>query len=869
MKKIQPPRFGRWLLRRIFDDRFYDEISGDLEEIFNDRIETKGWFIASVHYFKDVMLSTRNIGLKKGGRRDNAGIMRNVMVIAFRALKKRAWYSSLNVVGLTLSICAAFLMSLYVVDQASYDSHFTNAERVYRVNLEADMNGKRDVYCNVPQPTAAALRSTYPQIEEVARVALTDHIGTLEYKEKKIRSANLVIADSSVLRIFHRQFLEGDESSALSEPASIVLSESMAKELFGRRDVLGERVHFIEFEKDLEITGVIADDTRHSHFPMEAIVSWHTYPQYDSDQWYGAHAYTYILLKTDTDIATLTAQMPAFFNRYIKKTFDEFNGKGKIFFQPLTDIYLSDELVWEPNPHGSRANVVALGFVALFLVAFAMVNYVNLATARAAERALEVGIRKLLGSSPWFLRGQFVGESIILSTTAGVLSLLLSYGMLPVFNRLSGLDLAKSQLFTLRVAGSVLLLSFVVGLVAGIIPAAYLSSMKTLQGLKGKFSGRGEILRRTLVITQYFIAAILVAGVLVVYEQISFIKNKEIGFNKENLVNVVVSRDSIVNNHIDVYAKAIENFPEVISTSLAYVQVHRETDSFSPTLQNPDGTKFQMGSDIIYADASFIPTIGAEMATGRNFDKNLTEAESSVLINEAAAKKFGWEKGPLEGKFAGFTPREPAMRNVIGVVKDFHLGVSYQYVHPTIIFLSQGGEPNLYVRIGGGDIHETIQKMQDSWKEHFPGYNFEYSFADMDLGSLYERETKFLALLGGFCAITLTIASLGIIGLISYATQSKRKDIAIRKVLGSTSANIVAMLSRKFVYLLVAAALLSIPAGYYVLTLWLTGFDYRIEIGVWPFVVAFLVCLFFTAVSILYHAVYAALANPVNALKYE
>lgn len=554
MIKAQPPRVGRWLLHRIFNDRLYDEISGDLEEIFNDRVETSGRFIASMHYFKDVLMSVRNIGLRgQGVRRDNMGMMRSLFVIAFRSLKKRAWYSTLNVVGLTVSICSAFLMSVYVIDQTSYDRHF-RSERIYRVNLETDMNGKIDTYSNVPQPLAAAFRSSYPQIEEIARVAITDHVGTLETRDKKIQSKNFVIADPSILKIFEHTFLEGNASNALSEPASVVVNESMARDLFGRRDVLGERVYFREFEKDLTITGVIADDNRRSHFQMDVFVPWNTFPQYESTQWYGAHTYTYILLKEHTEIATLEQQMPDFFNSYMKKDFDAFNGRGQVFFQNLADIYLSEELVWEPNPHGSRANVIALAVVALLLVVFAVVNYINLATARAAERAAEVGIRKVLGSSRSSLWAQFMVESVVLAVLAGVLSLVLSYILLPVFERLADIQLPVGQLLTPGAVGIVLMLSFVIGVLAGVIPASYLSSLQALRVLKGKFisRGRGEALRKTLVTTQYLIAAILTAGVFVVYQQISFIQTKDIGFDRENLVSVTVSRDSVVNNHIDV-----------------------------------------------------------------------------------------------------------------------------------------------------------------------------------------------------------------------------------------------------------------------------------------------------------------------------
>src|SRR5688572_15216097 len=350
----QPPRIGRWLLRMICGDEYFDEVAGDLEEIYQDRVQARGKFVASTLYMKDVLLSIRNVRVF----RINWAMTANLFTIAARSLKKRMSYAVLNMVGLAASIAFSFLLWMYVQDQSSYDQHFPLADRIYRVNLEANMNSKVDFYCNVPQPTAAALKSTYPQIEEAPRIAL-DHTGTLEYKDKRSRSTKFVIADPSVIKLFEREFIEGDERTVLSEPASVVISRSMAENLFNTIDVLGKVVHFIEFKKDLKVTGVIEDDFHNSHFPMEVIVPWDTFKEYNSDQWYGAHCYTYVLLNPANDIQNLDQQMSAFFDRYMKKRFDEFSGKGRIFFQPITEIYLSEELVWEPNIHGSKTNVVA------------------------------------------------------------------------------------------------------------------------------------------------------------------------------------------------------------------------------------------------------------------------------------------------------------------------------------------------------------------------------------------------------------------------------------------------------------------------------------------------------------------------------
>lgn len=865
----QPPRIGRWLLRLICSDAHFDEVAGDLEEIYQERLQARGKLIASTLYIRDAILSIRNVPLF----RINPAVTVNLITIAIRSLKKRLSYSLLNIGGLAASIAFAFLSWLYVQDQSSYDKEFALADRIYRVNLEANMGGKVDVYSNVPTPVLAALRSSYPQIEDGARVALTRHIGTLEYKEKKSRSVNFVIADPSVVKLFDKEFIEGNPSKALVEPASVVISRSMAESIFGSIDVVGKVVYFVEFEKDLKITGVIEDDHRRSHFPMDVIVPWDTFKGFDSEKWYGFHTYAYILLNKENDIGALQQQMPEFFNRYMKKTFDEFNGKGRIFFQAITQIHLANELLWEPNPHGSSANVLALSLVALLLIIFAVINYVNLATAQAAERAGEVSIRKVMGSSRQLLWAQFLSESVLLATSAGVLAFALAWMMLPYFNQLTGLDISRYQFFAGVHVRSIFLLSTGIGLIAGIFPAFYLSSSPAVNSLRGKFTGSstGEILRRILVGTQYFIAALLISGILLIFKQVSFIKNKEIGFDRRNLINIKVPSDTIVNYHIEVYRDAIKLSPKVISSALAHVDLHGEGDTFTPTLQNPDGTQFQTGAGSMWVGPDFFNTIGTEMIAGRSFNKTIADYDGTVLINEAAMKQFGWDKDPLNAKFIGWTPREVSMRDVIGVVKDFHLGVSYQVVQPTIIFASpsRGNESNLYVRIAGDNIKETLATLESTWNEKFPDHKMEYSFVDQDLLALYNREDNFLKLLLSLCVVIVVIASLGMVGLISYTTELRRKEIAIRKVLGSSFRHIGAILTQKFIVLLVIANVLAIPATWYLVDLWLSNFAYRADMSPITFAASFVACILFTGLSIGFHTIRAAVANPVDALKCE
>lgn len=804
-------------------------------------------------------------------------MFQNLLLIAFRSLKKRKFYTILNVAGLATSMSFAFLLWLYIEDQHSYDQHYLKGQRIYRVDADYNMNGKRDIYSNVARPVGPTLKDEFPEVEAYVRIlgmnGLEVHNTILELEDKRIKAQNAFYADSSIFKIFNREFLSGDPDKALTEPNSIVITESLAEKIFGTKDAFGKTVNQPSDGKLLKVTGVINDEDRNSHLPMEAILSWNTYPRAsEMTQWYGAHCYTYILLNETNDPVALHDKFPAYYEKYMKATFDQLNGSANLIFQPLTEIYLSKEYVWEANPHGSRTNVVALSVVIIFLLVFACINYVNLATARAAERAAEVGIRKTLGSPRRYLLGQFISESVVLALFSGLMSLLISALLLTPFNKLADLHLTVTGLLSLQNFIYVLALSLAIGLLAGIYPAFYLSSLESIQVLKGKFSasGRGEVLRRVLVTSQYFIAATLIASILFVAEQTRFIKNRDIGFNKNNIVNVIVPKDTVVSRHVMAFTNRLKQSPRIIGTTSSHYSLSQEANHFTPTLENPDGTTFQMGTDLLQVDYDFVETIGATFTAGHNFLPNSDE-QLSILINEAAVKQFGWTANPLGGKFVGFAQegQAPPKLNVVGVVKDFNLGVSYHMVNPIIMFLDPRGGANLYIRIKDGETIAGMEDIRKTWKEVFPDFDLEYSFLDQSLNDLYIKEEKFLNLLTSFSFIIVFIASLGIIGLISFTTELRKKEIAVRKVLGSPIQDIIMLLSKKFVALLMIANLIAIPATWFLVNLWLDNFAYKIVMGPWPFIISLAVCSFFTALSVLYHTSQAAKANPVDALSYE
>ena len=803
----------------------------------------------------------------------------NLLLISLRSLAKRKFYSLLNISGLAVSISFAFLLWMYVNDQNSYDRHYKNANRIYRINASLNMNGKQDIYSNGPRPVASLFKSDFPEVEETVRIkgvgGLEMHTGLFVLDDKKIQSKEAFVVDSTVFNIFEREFVAGNPRKALTEPNSLVLTETLSMNIFGTTESLGKTVDLRTEGKFLKVTGIIKDDNRKTHLPMSAFVSWTTFPRpEDITQWYGAHVYTYMLLREGSDIQDLRKKVPAFFTKYMKAEFDKFNGTADLLFQPLKDIHLTPEFVWEAYRHGSKSNVVALTLVMAFLLVFACINYINLATARATERASEVGIRKTLGSSKRALMAQFLNESMLLAIFSGAIALLMSWLLLPFFSQLTGFYSTDITVFDTQHISMLFITTLGIGLLAGIYPAFYLSSLNAMQSLKGKFSGskRGEVLRKILVTSQYFIAATLIASILFVWEQTSFIKNKDIGYNKNNLLSVIAPDDTTVLNHLGTFAEKVKTSSHVLGATLSYFQLNKEANHFTPTLENADGTTFQMGADFIVIDPDFIKTLDADLVQGRSFNASSEADEKTFMINEAAMHKFGWTKNTLANRFRSWSASEGDgdQLELIGVVKDFNLGVSYHSVNPMIIFFNkEEGGSTVFIRLRPESTLAGMSAIRQMWQETFPGQQPEITFINQSLNALYSKEEKFLDLLATFSGIILFIASLGIIGLISFTTVLKKKEIAIRKVLGSPVQSIIVLLSKRFVVLLVVANALAVPVTYYLVSQWLNNFTYRISFHPWPFAIAILLCVFFTTVSLLYHTAIAATANPVDALRNE
>lgn len=796
--------------------------------------------------------------------------------IGIRNLSKRRIYTILNVSGLAISICASFLIWLYVQDQRSYDQHFENADRIYRVIYDVDYEDVKGAQADVGQPVGPTLKADYPEVTEVARLRRIGATNTLASPDNSIESTDFFVADDQFFNVFSVQLSSGNPETVLSQPNTVVISEELAMQFFGRTDVVGNTLKYsgLRPPMDVMITGVMKDLDKHTHLPLQALISYGTY-FYESDlsNWL-RKSYTYVMLDEQNNIESLRAKIPDFNRRYLDEVFEKINARGNLLFQPLTDIYLDDDYLGEPYPHGNRQNLKILSAVMIFLLVMACINYVNLATARSVDRAVEVGLRKTLGSSMLSLFGQFMAEAVLLALGSGILAILIAVPVLPYYSEVTGSLLTPETFLTLTNIGVILLISVVIGFISGFYPSIYLTSFTPKSVLKGRFATgkQGALLRKVLIITQYVLSSVLITWILIVSSQINYMKNKEVGFDKEGLIQLTIPDDAVAMKNVDVFIRRVNELPHVRSAAKTLSDLSGYYPGGAQRMEGPDGLPVSTNMSAMSMGYDFINTIGARIVKGRDFDRTLPE-EKSVLINETAAATYGWEGRELEVKYLGIgrDGNITGKWKVVGVVSDFKPGESYEEKGPMIFYLDNRTIPesNLLIGMDSEYMEATLLEIIPIWEELFDIFPFEIQLMKEKLDALYWREETFRNLLTTVCVIIVFITSLGIIGLISFTTEVRKKELALRKVVGASVQTIMRLLSRQFVSLLVVASFIAIPLGYYITDRWLTNFPLHINFTIWPFLLTLGSCLIFTVLALSYHAFQAARSNPIEALRSE
>jgi len=799
--------------------------------------------------------------------------------IAFRNLLKNKIYTLINLVGLTLGISFAFLIYIYVKLQISYDTHIPQSENVYRIAADYTISGKEHVYANAPRPLGVTLTEEYPGIEYAVKMfgynGLRRHKGILwnaeEINDEKYTFSNKAfLADTSFFEVFGLPLIEGNPATALKSPGSIVLAKSIAQNLFGDISALGKQIR-LEDDADVEVTGVFEDITAPTHLPFDVLISYQTY--FDTDEtehrWYGAHVYTYVRTSSTFKPSDVNNNWQPFFEKYMKETFNLLNGSAEIIFQPITSLYLADEYIWEPYPHGSSQNVYIFSIVGIFLLIVACFNYTNLSLSLSLIRSKEVGVRKSLGASKNSIRRQFLVESILTSLLASILSISFISVIFPTFNYLTQQNLTFSFVNQPSELLILLVLGLGIGVISGIYPAFYISSFKVstvLKSIKSVTPKQNVSIRKVLVVLQQAISIVLIICTLVVIDQLNFIREMDTGFEKKNLVFINI-RDSVIRKQLTVFEQDLRNIKGVIDVSMTNDTPESGINEFSYELENADGEFILTSSQSMDVGLDFIETMQMKLLAGRVFTENDSDFKG-LIINRFLAEKLGYTPEKAVGARLRFPNADDLDRSVIGVVENIVMGsATVPQQSLTLGFDQQQRMAFLVVRVEEDNQQEVLLAAQKLWEKYGSTFPFSYTFLNDQLDELLGKEDRLYNLLLFGSLLIIFISCLGIFGLVSYTAVQRTKEIGIRKVLGAKSPSLFYVVIRDFLSSSVVAFLMATALGWFIGIGWLENFAYRTHFEWNNVMIAGIISIVITLFTLSYHTLKVIKTNPVDSIK--
>jgi putative ABC transport system permease protein len=793
-------------------------------------------------------------------------MFKNYFKIAFRNLWRHRVFSGINILGLTVGMTACFLIFLYVRFELSYDKFHSKGDRIYRI------------ICDIKTPTetmkpggpawavGAHLMGGFPQLEAAVRTTSDEILvrkGNIKFQEK-----NSLWADSSFFEMFDFILIKGNKRTVLNDPLNIVFSESAAKKYFGNSDPVGQTVLITGDGLTAKITGIMKDIPENSMIKADMIVSMNTitrklYPGLD-DQWANYGNRTYVLLKPGTNAAVFQKQLPAFLEKNNGGQMKELNMYPTLMLEKFPDAYLTS--VRNDNNSGSIKNVYIFSIVAVFILLIACFNFINLTTARSAERAKEVGIRKVVGAERQQLTRQFIGESVLVCVIAFILTLGAAALLLPSFNKLAGKTLSNSIFENIGFVGILFLASIGIGVLAGLYPALVLSSFKPVTVLKGRFSTgtKGILLRKGLVVSQFTISIALIISTIIVYLQMSFMRNQDLGFSKDQMMVI----DSNGDPAKDAFIHEVKGLPNVKSVSASSSVPGGGNAGAYSKIQNVKGEMQIANLDVYFVDFDYLKQFDMKLAAGRGFSRDfITDTAQAMILNEAAVKMFGYRsaKDAVGRDFDQWGRKG----KIIGVMKDFHYKGLQQEIKP----LSMRIEPTrcglVSIKVSANNLPATISAIENKWNALIPARPFSYFFLDEFFNDQYKSEQRFGKLFLNFAILAIIISCLGLLGLASYNTMQRTREIGIRKVLGASIPNIVNLLSKDFLKLVGIAIMIASPIAYFAMHKWLNDFAYRIPISWWIFVVAAVSATLIAIITVSFQAIKAAVSNPVTSLRSE
>jgi len=808
-------------------------------------------------------------------------MLKNYLISAIRNITKSPFYAFLNIAALMIGLTAFIFIFIYVSDELKYDKYHDKHQRIYRLESDFNIGSKHDMFAIVPIPLAPALKLEYPEIEEFVRFDNVDNV-LIKVGDKEFYEDNFYFTDSTIFEVFSHELVIGNKEGCLTEPNTAVLTRSIANKYFGDKNPIGLIIES-GGERQFKITAVIEDLPGNSHLRFEALLSGATlakelgedeFNSMEPGRFWNIGVYAYVLINENSSIKSIQQKFPQFYEKYMKSVGDQFNASFNLKTTKLDNVHLTSTLSAD-LPTGNISYVYIFSAVALFILLLAAINYMNMATARSSERSREVGMRKVMGAEKNQLIFQFLSESIFLSIIALLLALGIVYLLMPDFNVLTGKDLDYSLITDPVTLMMIILLSVFIGIVSGSYPAFFLSSFMPLKVLKGMTTGNGKsnlFMRRGLVVFQFFIAIVIIIATMVVSDQLHFLKNKDLGFKKNDVV-VLELQDST-------FRSKVEPFKEMLKQNATIEHVANSTgipgrNSWIQVMLVEQETEMKEFAVILtQCDYDYPDVMGFQFVEGRTFDKNMgTDDTAAVIINETAVKQFGWTGDPIGKKFHyGFDLDRSGgkIMKVIGVVKDYHFNSLHNKIEPIIMFISPVNRYFLTIKVKEGQMDNALAYIEQSWTDYNAKRPFDYKLLSQIQEEMYKGEEKINIIFIVITIITVFIALLGLFGLSSFTTEQRTREIGIRKVNGATLSDIMLLLYKEFFWIVIISFIMATPIAYWRLTIWLeSNFIYYVDIQWKTILFAGFSALIVGLATISFHVVKAASYNPVDAIKYE
>ena len=873
-EESRPSRFSRWLIKRIFRDEGEVKL-GDFMEIYSTLAEEKGRLQARLRFWGYLIRSIPRYS--KDSLCIGGTMFKNYLKIALRNIRRHKGYSIINIAGLSVGLTCCILILLYVKYEFSYDRYHENAKNIYRIVMKFPgiVYRGNDMYNASPGGLKAALMEDFPEVIYSTRARRRR--AYIYYNNDPFEERGIFFVDPEFLKIFSFPFISGDPETAVNEPFSMLITQKIAKKYFGNENPVGKILN-VGKEYDYKVTGILADCPENSHFTFDILASFNSLYTTDgkdnietwdrgNDLWN-----TYLLLQENFNPDDLESKFPAMAKKYRGEDYE-----GEFHLQPLTSIHLHSNINFEIEANGNILYIYLFSAIAFFIMMIACLNYMNLATARAAGRFKEIGIRKVVGAGRRHVIRQFLGESMIFTIMALFISIIFVELLLPSFGSFIDKNLDFNFFGDHLLLLYLICVALIVGLISGSYPAFFMSALRPANVIKGSMTTgsagkRSSAFRNSLVVIQFVISVVMIVCTLTVYNQVDFIKNSKLGFAKDHIITGNIF-DSNLRNNLELFKTELSRYPQIrdvyVNGDLPVTISASNYARWEGLADEKDGT-LTYGAEVNY---NFLDFFEIELIEGRNFSKEFTtDTSQAFILNETAVEITGWDE-PI-GKKYSLWGRDGI---VIGVIKDFHNNSLHLKVEPIAIWLTSPNMPNILnrtitdfaIKISSDDIPGTLAFIEDKFKEHSPDYPFNYSFLDERVDRLYRSEQRLGQIFSYFTFIAVFISCLGLFGLASFTAEQRTKEIGIRKVLGDSVSGILMLLSRDFVKWVIVANVIAIPIAYTAMNRWLQNFAYRTHMGIRTFLISITMALIIALISVSYQSVKAATANPVDSLRYE